>query len=103
MNDDQEFTWTDDMDEISGFGGGYEACCRTMVRAGVLWLRERGADLDKWPDFRDEMSDMLDDASGRQSSGAQVGAAMSHATFIYKQGWSTCAAKMRERKAGKAA
>ena len=27
--------WTDDMGEISGFGGEYEAMCRRMVKAGV--------------------------------------------------------------------
>ena len=33
-------TWSDDMGEISGFGGGYEACCRVMVLAGIRWLDE---------------------------------------------------------------
>jgi len=27
--------WTEDMGEISGFGGSYEEGCRAMVRAGV--------------------------------------------------------------------
>ena len=35
--------WTDDMGEISGFGGGYEAVCRAMVLAGIEWI-------DKHPD-----------------------------------------------------
>lgn len=30
--------WTDDMGEISGFGGPYEACCRRMFFAGAAWF-----------------------------------------------------------------
>jgi hypothetical protein len=30
-------TFSHEMAEISGFGGGYEACCRAMVLAGVDW------------------------------------------------------------------
>jgi len=32
--------WDDEMGEISGFGGGYEAVCRAMVRAGMQWVDE---------------------------------------------------------------
>lgn len=36
--------WTPDMGEISGFGGGYEACCRAMVKAGVeFWEAQNAA------------------------------------------------------------
>jgi hypothetical protein len=33
-----KYQWTDDMREISGFGGGYEATCRAMVSAGMEWF-----------------------------------------------------------------
>lgn len=33
--------WTPDMGEISGFGGGYEAACRAMVKAGVEYWEMR--------------------------------------------------------------
>ena len=32
--------WTEDMGEISGFGGGYEAVCRAMMLASIRWLDE---------------------------------------------------------------
>ena len=32
------YEWQPGMKEISGFGGGYEDCCRNMVKAGMLWL-----------------------------------------------------------------
>ncbi len=33
-----KYEWTDDMDEISGFGGGYEQDCRDMLAAALAWL-----------------------------------------------------------------
>jgi hypothetical protein len=32
-----KYQYNDDMDEISGFGGGYEATCRAMVVAALEW------------------------------------------------------------------
>lgn len=31
-------TWSEDMGEISDFGGGYEAVCRALVLAGIEWI-----------------------------------------------------------------
>lgn len=33
-----KYEFTEDMHEISGFGGGYEECCRRMLIAGIEWL-----------------------------------------------------------------
>lgn len=33
-----KYEYTDDMRQISGFGGGYEHGCRNMVLAGLEWL-----------------------------------------------------------------
>lgn len=33
-----KYEYRDSDPEISGFGGGYEACCRAMVSAGMEWL-----------------------------------------------------------------
>lgn len=32
-----KYKWTEDMNEISGFGGSYEAACRAMVKYGLEW------------------------------------------------------------------
>ena len=34
------FEWTEDMAEISGFGGGYERACRQMISQGCAWWVE---------------------------------------------------------------
>lgn len=36
--------WSEEMGEISGFGGGYEAVCRAMVLAGIRWVDEHPND-----------------------------------------------------------
>lgn len=40
MNTILDKQWSEDMGEISGFGGGYEAVCRAMVLAGIRWIDE---------------------------------------------------------------
>jgi len=32
------YEFTESMGEISGFGGGYEAACRAMLKAGLKWF-----------------------------------------------------------------
>jgi hypothetical protein len=39
--------WTNDMGEISGFGGSYEAGCRAMVRAGVEYWEAQDAAFER--------------------------------------------------------
>lgn len=36
--DPTKYVTTPEMGEISGFGGGYEDCCRRMLQAGCHWL-----------------------------------------------------------------
>lgn len=32
------YEFTEGMGEISGFGGGYEECCRVMLKAALEWM-----------------------------------------------------------------
>lgn len=34
----ETYEFTPEMGEISGFGGGYEDCCRAMLKAGMDWI-----------------------------------------------------------------
>lgn len=91
------YTYTKDMQEISGFGGRYEEACRKMIVAGLKFWDQQTDPI--WDSFEslfisrpvEENSDtkMLETAVGASESGcsgAQVGAAMSHIMFIKKQG-----------------
>ncbi len=46
------YEWTDDMREISGFGGGYELVCRAMVSAGAKWLDDNPARQPKFHGYK---------------------------------------------------
>ncbi len=84
--------WRDGMRELSGFGGGYEAACRTMMYAGLLWLREHPE-----ADYRGADRDAFEKAILRAEpgcSGAMFGAAASHAAFIKENGYEAWAARM---------
>jgi len=96
----EKYVYTDEMDEISGFGGGYEATCRAMVRAGLLWLDNNiaanlsfkqyeniyGLTFDESDDCK-AMQEVMIEASGNDCTGAMMQATLNHIMFIYKNGW----------------
>ena len=109
----ETYRHTDDMGEISGFGGGYEACCQDMLEAGVKWLASRpDANLEGHtfegvygiftPDSDDakEMDRIVLDAANGQGTGAMHHAVMSRLFFISKNGWGEYCKQLREREAG---
>lgn len=93
-----KYEWTNDMGEISGFGGSYEADCRAMVIAGAKWLeawleknslREKNSLLDELR-FRTEAAEALSKVIGEAVDGPT--GAMHHAVvfqclFIARHGW----------------
>ena len=105
-----EYEYTEDMDEISGFGGAYEAACRQMVLAGVKWLKEHpeaSPQFHGWKGVAGVIAEDNDDANSLSKaivevvpdcSGAMYGSAVSHALYIHANGWDKYAALMRDRK-----
>ncbi len=83
--------------DLSGFGGGYEAMCQTMLWRGVAWLAEvRPRFEDVWPERKDDKPRVetalfkeLDRAMlrpGEDATGAMFGAAMSTVAYIARHG-----------------
>jgi hypothetical protein len=77
----QKYLWLETMDEISGFGGGYENACRTMLYAGLRLLDANGGQFDS-------------DATDRElvtvepgCTGAMHGTCMGAVRFISMHGW----------------
>lgn len=107
-----KYEYTKEMDEISGFGGGYEATCRAMVIAGIEWAdKKKGAD-PKWKespqligitidenDDAKELQKVMLEASGDDCTGAMMQACMNHVLYILKNGWDEYVKTMSERAA----
>ena len=104
------FEWTEDMREISGFGGGYERTCRKMVSTGCKWLADHPAADPKFRGLKNVYGILVDDnddaralskavtdAAEGDCTGAMHQAAISHALFAHKNGWAAYQVKMRER------
>jgi hypothetical protein len=105
---------TPDMREISGFGGGYEACCQDMLEAGVKWLNEHP---DRGPleghSFKEVFGLMIPDsedaktmekvvveAAKGEATGAMHHAVMSRLFWISANGWDVYCAELRKADAG---
>lgn len=97
------FPWTPGMSEISGFGGGYEEACRTMVYAGLAWFKDHPT---ATPVFGGLGSPKNDDAKSLETailaaepgcSGALFGATLNAILFVQKNGWSKYVEAMTAR------
>ena len=104
------YTFTDDMGEISGFGGGYEQTCRNMLAAGLEWWdanpkadpRFQGYEgvygiLGEDNDDAKALTKAVIDASGGDATGAMHQATISHVFFVRKNGWEKYCEEMRSR------
>jgi len=95
-----KYEFTPEMGEISGFGGGYEECCRNMVKAGMEWLDAHPEADPRFHGFKgiygviDEDNDdarglteaVIAGANG-DATGAMHQATISHCLFIRKNRW----------------
>ena len=112
-------TFTHEMGEISGFGGGYETCLRAMVLAGVEHLSKHSGEFPKVGTYEgvtgihingNKDAEELEAAilaatyvwedrarvARKDCSGAQVQFAMQHACIAHKIGWDEYTRKMTE-------
>lgn len=107
-----EYRHTEDMEEISGFGGGYEKACQDMLEAGMKFMIEKGfqpGDVKVlaneniyglcFPDNRPtEELEKAVEAADENCSGAMHHAVMSRLAWISKNGWEAYCAEARRRK-----
>lgn len=94
-----KYEFTDDMSEISGFGGSYEAECRAMVVRGLEWLDEHPDADPKFHGYKDlygMIAEDNDDARGLSAAvapkgsdvtGAMHQASIEHILWIRKNTW----------------
>ncbi len=107
----QPRTWTDDMGEISGFGGGYEQACRDMTEAGIVWLENHPnaepvfshSEGGNWIE-NNEDADGLEAAmlvAEPDPSGAMFGASCGIARWVHANSWEAFQVAKREKEAEK--
>jgi len=108
---DSKYEFTDDMVEISGFGGAYEDTCRAMVRAGCEWWDAHpGADpqfhgfrglygllMEDNQDAQDLSAAMLA-AANHDATGAMHQATAGHVLHIHRVGWAQYVEESRQRR-----
>ena len=106
--------YTEDMREISGFGGGYETTCRAMVLAGLDWFDAHSEATPKFHGYKgiygiigedNEDAKSLSNAivtAAKDCTGAMHQAAVSHVLAARDMGWEKYVEKMREMKRSEA-
>ena len=101
------YSFTPDMGEISGFGGGYEQTCRNMLIAAVERLDAHPEADPQFHGFKGiygviqednedakALSKIVVGASGGDCTGAMHQAVISSALYIKKNGWEKYKAEM---------
>ena len=105
------YEFTPAMGEISGFGGGYEATCRAMLKAGLEWCDAHPeADLkftsyaniygiiNEKSDDAKALGKAVIDAAGGDCTGAMHQAVIESIMWIRKNGWAAYVADMSRPK-----
>ncbi len=94
-----KYQFTDDMAEISGFGGGYEEECRAAIVRGLEWWDANPMAAPKFHGWKDVYGIIMEDnedakalsaavaPKGSDMTGAMHQAAIEHILYIRKNGW----------------
>lgn len=114
MKTQEKYFYSEKMDEISGFGGGYEDACRKMVIAGIKWCDDNPRKKPRYKTFKNvygitvdenpamlEMQKIMLEVVGGDCTGAMMQACMGHVMFIRENGWEKYVEEMTKRKPDK--
>lgn len=91
-----EYTYTDEMAEVSGLGGDYEKACREMVIAGAEWVDEHDVNLGEDYGAGEELKDVMAEELDSDPTVAMMHAATRHVAYVDKHGWEAYVEKMEE-------
>ena len=110
-----KYSFTPEMDEISGMGGAYEARCRDMLRDGLVWLDNHPdadphistltkGDVEVYGVIREDNADaealskvMQGLSDGPGCSGAMLQAVMQAALWVHAYGWDEYVKRMAKQ------
>jgi hypothetical protein len=106
-----KYQFTEDMNEISGFGGGYEAGCRAMIVAGMEWFDLNPTATPKYKGYKEVFGICMEDNTDAKAlSAAMIKAchdctgAMHHCCVMHvfkarEMGWGAYCTESRKRRA----
>ena len=105
----KKYEFTKDMEEISGFGGGYEKTCRKMLTAGLKWFDENPKAKPKFHGYKQiygiigednedarALSKAVIKGSDGEATGAMHQAVIIKILWIRKNGWNAFVKEMSE-------
>ena len=100
------WTFDEDMDEISGFGDGYEASCRRMLAAGGDWADahpEEWVKVKRLADLPRECERLMILACEGEDpnagpTGAMMGVVANLIGFVQRNGWEEFVRQFRARR-----
>jgi len=108
---EQKYIFTPEMAEISGMGGPYEECCRSMLKAGLEWLDEHPDADPKYTGYKgiygiidednldaENMSRAVVDGAGGDCTGAMHQAVISSIMWIRRRSWAEYVAEMARKR-----
>ena len=103
------YQFTEDMGEISGFGGGYEQTCRNMLVAGLEWFDANPKADPQYHGFKGiygviaednedakALSRAVADAANGDCTGAMHQAVISACLWIRRRGWEAYCTEIRK-------
>ncbi len=106
-----KYEFTKQMGEISGFGNGYEQCCRDMLKAGLKWWDENPEADPQFHGFKGvygliaednddakALSEAVVKGSGDDCTGAMHQAVVSSIFYIHRNGWDKYVEEMSKPK-----
>ncbi len=105
-----KYEFTEEMGEISGFGGSYEQGCRNMLNAALVWFDDNPNAKPEFTGYKNiygiinennEDAQALSDVVGNTEpdcTGAMHQAVISRVLWIKENGWDAYVKRMSEEK-----
>ena len=104
----KDYNWTEDMREISGFGGIYENNCRKIISESLKWIDENNKKISianyqqiygvSRLDSNAQELEVYLASLGLNYTGAMLQACFNHIMLIQEIGWEEYKKQSRERK-----
>jgi len=113
LEHEAKYKFTEEMGEISGFGGSYEMGCRVMLDAGLQWIDKQAETDLKFSGYENIYGIVIADSEDAKKlhkamtpdilneygvTGAMMQAVTNHILYIKRTSWEEYIKEMTDRK-----